>query len=216
MMKRFGDLKPLIGSTLSVVPVSFLKISPIWGSYLSFFTPTQIIVPFAGSLVSRKTVIGSWIARTAWYGATHTASLPYAVCYHLPTTAAALFMATPITITSRIATVAAFSAAATLFGSAVGATQALLYACLWVVPALLAAYGARNSVARSCIATFLAHACGSAIWAWAFPLAPAAWVALIPVALAERLCSTAGIAALLLFVRLPGMAPVPSHSPLSA
>lgn len=216
MMKRLGDLKPLIGSTLSVLPVSFLKISPIWGSYLSFFTPTQIMLPFAGSMTSRKTLMGAWIARTAWYMATHSTPFAFALSYHLPTTVAALFMATPITARSRSATVAAFCTAALIFCSAVGATPALFYMTLWIIPTFLAAYGAKSVISRSFIATFLAHACGSAIWAWAFPLAPAAWVALIPVALAERLCYAAGIAALVTAARIPLRIYATSSSPVSA
>lgn len=146
----------------------------------------------------------------------HSASLACALCYHIPTTAAALFMATPITFMSRMATLATFCAAGIVFGCAVGATQALLYMSLWIAPALLAAYGTRTTLGRSYIATFLAHACGSAIWAWAFPLAPVAWVALIPVALAERLCYTTGIALLVRVVQLPVCIPAHSSSPVSA
>lgn len=193
MMKRTGAISSLMGSMISFMPWTFFRIAPIWGSYLSFFTGSQIMVPLAGALASRRALSATWLLKAAFYGITHQAAPWFALAYHLPTTSAALYIASPITSINRALTVLAFSGAALVFAGAVGATPALLYATLWIIPAALAAYGAHSFLSRSIVATFLAHAIGSAIWAWAFPLAPAAWVALIPVALVERLVYTSGI-----------------------
>ena len=42
-------------------------------------------------------------------------------------------------------------------------------------------------------ATFTAHAIGGAIWAWSIPMTSAAWIALIPVVIYERLLFALGI-----------------------
>lgn len=213
-MKLQENIQSHIAAALTVLPVSFLKISPIWGSYLTFFTPTQIIIPGAGLLLSPAILMRSWALKTLWYACTHAASPLFTLCYHVPTTCAALYMAAPITIQTRISTVLAFVFAGGVFFAAVGATPALLYMSLWIVPAFLAARGADTSIARAYIATFIAHAVGSAIWAWAFPLAPAAWVALIPIAIAERFCYAAGIAAFGMAIR--SSLRIHIHSPVAA
>jgi hypothetical protein len=206
MMKRTKAVSSLVGSVASLTPWTFFRIAPIWGSYLSFFTASQIIVPLAGAYSARRALIATWAVKTLVYASTHALSPLFALGYHLPTTTAALYLAHPITTRSRIVTSTLFSISALIFSGAVGITPALWYTLLWVIPALLGAYGASSLFARATVATFLAHAVGSALWAWTFPLAPSAWVALIPVALAERTVYASGIMCGILCINWAGAA----------
>ncbi len=66
-----------------------------------------------------------------------------------------------------------------------------------VVIALLAALAIFNSFpyvsSKSLGATFTAHAVGGAVWNYIVPMTPAAWIALIPIVIFERLLFASGI-----------------------
>jgi len=75
--------------------------------------------------------------------------------------------------------------------SPVGA-QAWYYALYWLIP-LGASFFKNNLFARSLGATFTAHAVGSVVFLYAFPMPAAAWIALIPVVAVERFAFASGI-----------------------
>ena len=68
---------------------------------------------------------------------------------------------------------------------------------LWVVvgfAAILVLFNKFSSIsAKSLGATFTAHAVGGAIWNYIVPMTPAAWIALIPIVIFERLLFAGGI-----------------------
>ena len=192
-MKYLKNIQSLVGSTLSMISWTGIKITPVWGSYSAFFTASQIAYPLAGLYAPRKLLFALWAIKSTLRAYFFSGSLLLATTYYLPTTAAALFLSAPNTRKTRLLTALAFVSAALLFFGAVGYSAALWYATLWVIPTLLASVGVQNLFARSIVATFLAHALGSAFWAYTLPLAPVSWVALIPVALTERLFYASGI-----------------------
>ena len=70
--------------------------------------------------------------------------------------------------------------------------QAWYYALYWLIP-IAASFYKKNLFVRSLGSTFTAHAVGSIIFLYAFPMPAVAWIALIPVVAMERLMFAAGI-----------------------
>lgn len=67
------------------------------------------------------------------------------------------------------------------------------FSLFWLIPIFCSFIQERSLIARSLGATFTAHAVGGALWVYFVPLPAAAWVALIPIVMVERLTFTAGI-----------------------
>jgi len=70
--------------------------------------------------------------------------------------------------------------------------QAWAYSLIWLIP-FFATFGKKRLVLNSLGATFTAHAVGSVIFLYSFPMAPQAWLSLIPIVFIERGFFTAGI-----------------------
>jgi len=76
--------------------------------------------------------------------------------------------------------------------------QVWFFSLFWTIPIIIKLlpkkYGDRVFL-KSLGATFTAHAVGGAMWNYVVPMTPAAWIALIPVVIYERLLFATGIAA---------------------
>lgn len=74
--------------------------------------------------------------------------------------------------------------------------QVWYYSMYWLIPVaiqMLPEKYSKRIFLRSLGSTFVAHAVGGAVWVWAFPMAAARWIELIPVVAYERLMFTLGI-----------------------
>ena len=71
---------------------------------------------------------------------------------------------------------------------------AWMYSLMWVIPVVCYRYYNSSVLVRSFGATFAAHAVGSVLWLYVFNLPAATWIALIPVAIAERCALALGMA----------------------
>ncbi|HLC50667.1 MAG TPA: hypothetical protein VJI97_04555 [Candidatus Nanoarchaeia archaeon] len=73
----------------------------------------------------------------------------------------------------------------------------LTYRNIWMAIGFVAVFGLsfiyRDVASKSLGATFTAHAVGGAIWNYIVPMTPAAWIALIPIVIFERLVFASGI-----------------------
>lgn len=65
---------------------------------------------------------------------------------------------------------------------------AMVYASLWLVPALIALFGFENIFSKALAATFIAHAIGTNLWLYFGHVPMEQWVLIMPIALLERLC----------------------------
>ncbi len=74
--------------------------------------------------------------------------------------------------------------------------SSLLYASLWLIPTVISATNTTHVFLRSLASTFVAHAVGAVIWAYTVPMTCAAWNALAPLALVERIVFAAGMSVL--------------------
>lgn len=72
--------------------------------------------------------------------------------------------------------------------------EAWYFSLFWLIPIVAYFLRDRFLLARALGATFTAHAVGGAFWIWTFALPAAAWTALIPLVIKERLLFTLGIA----------------------
>ncbi|OGF20392.1 hypothetical protein A2Y83_02750 [Candidatus Falkowbacteria bacterium RBG_13_39_14] len=73
------------------------------------------------------------------------------------------------------------------------------FSLFWIIP-ILALYFRDILFVRALGAAFTAHAVGSALWIWFFPLPAQIWNSLIPVVIAERLLIAFGICGSFIFV----------------
>ncbi len=146
----------------------------------------------------------------AWYFGTHRDKISFFV----PVAAIALFVAHPVgrqvwyfalfwTIPLLIKAVPERHSRA-LINSMIGAfiliaavTTQSMPVKVPVIAALLVALALFNSFpdvsSKSLGATFTAHAVGGAMWNYIVPMTPAAWIALIPIVIFERLLFASGI-----------------------
>ncbi|MFH1029896.1 MAG: hypothetical protein V1770_01400 [bacterium] len=67
------------------------------------------------------------------------------------------------------------------------------FTLFWTIPILALYFKGKFLFVRALGATFTAHAVGSALWIWFFPLPAQVWNSLIPVVIAERFLIALGI-----------------------
>lgn len=182
-----------IGSSLffsSLIKIaSFFKVSFILGSWTAFFSATSIVVPLTGAFTGLSGSIGIFgLGMIMRY--VITGSLPFIfLAYHIPGLCASAYFASSsilIRLLLPLACMAAFVA------HPVGAL-AWVYSLYWLIPVALYVIGSNSLFLTALGSTFIAHAVGSVIWIYANPMTPAAWLALIPVVMVERLVFACGI-----------------------
>lgn len=74
------------------------------------------------------------------------------------------------------------------------------FTLFWTIPILVHYFRDKFIFIRALGATFTAHAVGSALWIWFFPLSAEVWNSLIPIVIAERLLIAFGICGSFIFV----------------
>ncbi|BDC34946.1 hypothetical protein Noda2021_09040 [Candidatus Dependentiae bacterium Noda2021] len=70
---------------------------------------------------------------------------------------------------------------------------AVCYAALWLIPLAFSLKNKCSVFATAFSSTLIAHAVGSVIWIYTVPMTHSGWVALTPIALAERVIFAAGM-----------------------
>ncbi|MFZ5954297.1 MAG: hypothetical protein ACOYT8_04340 [Candidatus Dependentiae bacterium] len=167
---------------------SFLKVSFVIGSYISFFSFMPMIAPLAGAfngIASAMLVVGLSFALKIMMGS--PISWAFLALAGIPSLMASL-------VWTRHGRVVAFAVPAICLGLYLSCPQtAISYASLWLIPMALSLKSHNNIFLTSLTSTFVAHAVGAVIWAYSVPMTHAAWVALTPLALVERIIFAAGM-----------------------
>jgi hypothetical protein len=186
MVQKFS--KNIFKISLSICLASILivlrliKISPLWGGCFSYFSLTDVLMPLSG-LAGFGMACFFFATRIMVRSLFFNIGLIAAV-YHIPGLCASFYWCN--TQLQRAIGIILPVMCMVLFILHPVGRAAALYALLWSIPLLLSLYGARTPLQKSLVSTFIAHSIGSVIWLYTKQLAPAEWLALIPVVIIER------------------------------
>src|SRR3989338_1547490 len=193
LITRKGFLFLIVFSVLVFVG-DRINFSKLIGAENQFFTLFQFFGPVAGAFLGPVVgVLSVLIAETSSYLMLSKAFTLINVLRLLPMLFAAWYFGTKKDKISFFVPVAAII----LFVAHPVGRQAWFFSLFWTIPIIIKLlpkkYGDKLFL-RSLGATFTAHAVGGAMWNYLVPMTPAAWVALIPIVIYERLLFASGIA----------------------
>lgn len=172
-----------------------INFSKLIGAENQFFTLFQLFGPVAGAFLGPVVgVLSVLIAEVASKVYTNAAFDLVTILRLLPMLFAAWYFGTKKDKLSFLVPVAAI----VLFVAHPVGRQVWYFTLFWTIPIIIKLlpkkYG-EGVFLKSMGATFTAHAVGGAMWNYIVPMTPAAWIALIPVVIFERLVFAGGIAA---------------------
>ena len=186
---NYSFMITLISLIIAPIILPAIKLSYIVGSFFSFFSLKNCLVPLSGAFGGMKgsLLIGAARMFSIFYftgelslrgcalyipgllGSLYWASSSLYIRLLLPLTCLILFCIHPV-------------------GGA-----AFLYSLLWLIPIIIYFIPLQSIFLTSLGSTYSIHAVGSVIWLYTTPMTPAMWLALIPIAFMERLFFAAGM-----------------------
>ncbi len=171
-----------------------VNFSKLVGAENQFFTLFQFFGPVAGAFLGPVVgVLSVLIAEISSYVMLDKTFTLINVLRLLPMLFAAWYFGTK---RDKISFLIPAAAIALFIAHPVG-RQVWFFSLFWTIPIIVKLlpkkYGDRVFL-RSLGATFTAHAVGGAMWNYIVPMTPAAWLALMPVVIYERLMFAGGIA----------------------
>ncbi len=171
-----------------------INFSKLVGAENQFFTLFQFFGPVAGAFLGPVVgVFSVLIAEISSYLLLGKAFTLVNVLRLLPMLFAAWYFGTKKGKVSFLIPVAAIL----LFVAHPVGRQVWFFSLFWTIPIIIKLlpkkYG-EKAFLKSLGATFTAHSVGGAMWNYIVPMTPAAWIALIPVVVYERLLFASGIA----------------------
>lgn len=192
LMTTKGLLFLLIFSVLVFIG-DRINFSKLVGAENQFFTLFQFFGPVAGAFLGPVVgVLSVLIAEVASKVYTNATFDLVTVLRLLPMLFAAWYFGTRRDKLSFLIPVAAI----VLFIAHPVGRQVWFFSLFWTIPIIIKLlpkkYGERAFL-KSFGATFTAHAVGGAMWNYIVPMTPAAWIALIPIVIFERLIFASGI-----------------------
>ena len=171
-----------------------INFSKLVGAQNQFFTLFQFFGPVAGAFLGPVVgVLSVLIAEVASKISTHATFDMVAILRLLPMLFAAWYFGTK---KDRISFLIPALAIILFVAHPVG-RQVWFFSLFWTIPIIIKLLPKKYSekvFLRSLGATFTAHAVGGAMWNYIVPMTKAAWIALIPVVIYERLLFSSGIA----------------------
>ncbi|MAG15696.1 hypothetical protein CMO88_01400 [Candidatus Woesearchaeota archaeon] len=195
-MRKFSTSTKLFFAFLFVALVfvsTKINFAQLVGQENQFFTVFQFFGPIAGGILG--SLFGALIVLTALTTnfivnlVNNSSSFELVTLLRiLPMVFAAYYFGTR---RKHISLVVPLIAIALFVAHPVG-QQVWYFTLFWTIP-IIAKFFQKRLFLRSLGATFTAHSVGGAIWIWTVPMAPEAWIALIPVVIIERLLFASGI-----------------------
>ncbi len=170
-----------------------INFSKLVGAENQFFTLFQFFGPVAGAFLGPVVgVLSVLIAEIASKVSTHAVFDLVTLLRLAPMLFAAWYFGAKKDKLSFLMPIAAI----VLFVAHPVGRQVWFFSLFWTIPVIIKLLPKKYSdriFLRSLGATFTAHAVGGAIWNYTVPMTPAAWTALIPVVIYERLLFAGGI-----------------------
>ena len=172
---------------MSIIKISSLcKLSFIWGSTCANFSGSCATIPlagvYAGGFVSVVLFVFSFLIRYLIFG---VYSL-HILAFYLPGLCAALSISSHVLCKTCMKLLVPLLCIILFICHPVG-IQAFGYSLFWAIPIVLYFVKQKSIFLDALSATFVAHAVGSVIFLYTVQLHPAAWNALIPIVMLERL-----------------------------
>ena len=185
----FKNTFTLLASTVGVEISRLVKFSFILGSRASFFSAINIVAPMVGVLGGIQSGLRLYITQSLikWF-LLGGSVLPY-LGYHIPH----LFASAYWNYDSKLLRLFVPTVCMLLFLVHPVGFQAWPYAMLWLTPIIIGLIKNKNIMLCALGSTFTAHAVGSVFWIYSMPMVPQAWIALIPVAIVERILFAMGM-----------------------
>ena len=170
-----------------------INFSKLVGAENQFFTLFQFFGPVAGAFLGPVVgILSVLIAEVSSYLLLGKAFTLINALRLLPMLFAAWYFGTKKDKLSFLVPVAAII----LFVAHPVGRQVWFFALFWTIPIIIKLlpkkYGERAFL-KGLGATFTAHAVGGAMWNYIVPMTPAAWIALIPIVMFERMMFAGGI-----------------------
>ena len=197
-MLTVRQLKTIALLTVSLSLLSWIKISSFVGAAAAGFSLSHCFSPLIGLLAGGIGAMAFFCIRTCVHVGMATTLPAFVFACHLPTLAAALYLSSlnkahyTIDFTKKLLIALIPLSCIALFCIHPTGSQAWAYSLLWTIP--LATLFSNHLFAHMLGSTFTAHAVGSVVWLYCGPvLTPALWLALIPVALLERITMASGM-----------------------
>jgi len=183
----------------------FIKLSFIVGSKAAFFSAGHCVSPLVGLYSGVGMSVIALCIRSSLTSYTLHMTPHLALAYHIPTFFAALYLATiaqpKVNFLQRAGMALLIVACFAAFGLHSVGSQAVAYTAFWLIPLLSTLIAHNNRFFHALASTFTAHAVGSVIWLYSVgPVSPAAWLALMPVVVVERLLFASGMTLCMLAV----------------
>jgi len=192
LITRKGIIFLLIFSALVFVG-DRINFARLVGAENQFFTLFQFFGPVAGAFLGPVVgVLSVLIAEVSSYLVLDKAFTFINILRLLPMLFAAWYFGTRRDRLSLFVPIAAII----LFISHPVGRQVWYFSLFWTIPIivkLLPKKYSEKAFLRSLGSTFTAHAVGGAFWNYIVPMTPAAWIALIPIVIFERLVFASGI-----------------------
>ncbi len=183
MNNKIKNILQLFGAFLGFGILYACKMFYIAGSSHSFFSLTNVYMPFSGIFGVLGIVIA--LVLKASYAYAFSIFSHFFLVYHIPTISASGYW-----ISRKMELLFGFFVPALcmiLFTVHPIGSQVYQYSFYWFIPMIITLLGVRSLFARSMASTFIAHAVGSIIWLHTHPcMTSAQWMALIPVVAYER------------------------------
>jgi hypothetical protein len=183
MQKYYLAMVQAFVSFLAICLLSSIKMSYIIGSYFSFFSAANIMLPLTGLSGGAMAVFAIVLFRIAKMIAIGNIN-PWSFLVHgLPGIGAALYFVPAYAFIMRLLIPAA---CILLFIAHPVGFQAAAYTLFWFIPMVIYFSKTNYLFFHALSSTFVAHAVGSVIWLYTVPMAAAVWLDLIPLVLVER------------------------------
>ncbi|QQR49441.1 hypothetical protein IPF37_01170 [bacterium] len=179
---------------------TFIKLSPVLGSFKFSLTSVGIMLPLIGGFANLPAAslfivaYGLYRVLRAVGAATFGIPLFFATANWNIQTAALINNSRKINIARFFMNVVVPIICMTLFVAHPVGGQAFVYASFWLIPIclyILQMFNFHNIFSIALGSTFIAHGIGSVMWIYMVPMTAEQWIALMPLALAERLTMAA-------------------------
>jgi hypothetical protein len=181
---------------LMIAGLSWIKISFICGTHTGLFSLSHCLSPLVGLFGGGIGAVILLTLRAIFKFSYATAASSVLLSCHIPSFCAALYLALT-KHNNKVATILAAAlpvACMALFCLHPVGAQAWTYSLFWIIPVAAATLSHHSFFVHALGSTFTAHAVGSILWLYlGLITAPAAWLALIPVVICERLLFAGGM-----------------------
>lgn len=160
-----------------------VKVSFMLGSYMMFFSLSNVVTPLSGAFAGLSGSIFTLILKLAWALFCTGSMVSFAYFANLlPGMFAGFYWASDSLLIRLFVPLLCMA----LFLVNPAGVSAWWYTLYWLIPVGLHFVSKQTLFSKALGSTFVAHAVGSVIWLYTVPMLTEQWAALMPIVLIER------------------------------